>query len=56
MAVGGLDADNEYFGDSVIMPFSGKQSDPFASRTDPSTLTAGLPCNQAATPIPSPGS
>jgi Flp pilus assembly protein TadG len=52
MAVGGLDADNEYFGDSVIMPFSGKQSDPFATRTDPSTLTAGLNCNQAANPHP----
>jgi Flp pilus assembly protein TadG len=52
MAVGGLDANNDYFGDSVLMPFSEKQVDPFADRPDPSDLIAGLPCTGIAVPDP----
>jgi hypothetical protein len=52
MAVGGLDANNDYFGNSTILPYSEKQKDPFADRPDPSDLVAGLPCTGIAVPDP----
>lgn len=52
MAVGGLDANNDYFGTSVILPYSNKQKDPFGDRPDPSDLISGLPCSGIAVPDP----
>jgi Flp pilus assembly protein TadG len=52
MAVGGLDANNDYFGNSTILPFSDKQKDPFADRPDPSIATATMSCTGVAVPDP----
>lgn len=52
MAVGGLDATNDYFGNSTIIPYADKQKDPFADRPDPSIATATMDCSSVAVPVP----
>ncbi len=47
MARGGLDADNPYYGDSTIIPYSDEQQDPFADRPDPSIAASTMACDDA---------
>jgi Flp pilus assembly protein TadG len=47
MARGGLDATNDYYGNSTLIPYSDKQQDPFADRPDPSTAANAMSCDDA---------
>jgi Flp pilus assembly protein TadG len=55
IAMGGLNTSNSLFGNSTLIPYADKQQDPFANRTDPSTIVAPMNCSAAFVPGSGPG-